>query len=257
MSERSLWLTYRKTEQVSEIMTTPRESQNPDKKPFLRRKSNPLIQSAGPKHENQYLDVRATQEFQSSKLTPREDRFKESPGTRMSTQQATPNRKTMAPNKYTITTNNKVSPNFQSMAYQEDAREAHKRRMAYNPLEASKNKLRVSHPISKYALDEKVSMEQPPFFSRNMPNTSPLCKSMVNARPSRYDDPLKFTESRLRDPKLSGFTATSNFMLFGEKFSINSRDGVKEMTSVPLSKSRERPKPTVVKPELAPKPEFP
>ena len=43
MSEKSLWLTYRKTEQVSEILTTPRESQNPDKKPFLRRKSNPLI----------------------------------------------------------------------------------------------------------------------------------------------------------------------------------------------------------------------
>ena len=141
------------------------------------------------------------------------------------------------------------------MAYQEDAREAHKRRMAYNPLEASKNKLRISHPTSKYAADEqRVSMEQPPIYHRHMPNNSPLCKSMVNTRPSRFEDPLKFTESRLRDPKLSGFTATSNFMLFGEKFSINSKDGVREMTSVPLNKSRERPKPTAKpEPQLEPK----
>ena len=84
----------------------------------------------------------------------------------------------MAPNKYTVTANNKVAPNFQSMAYQEDARAAHKRRMGYDPREASKNKLRVN-PTSRYANDElNVSAEYPTAFSRNIPNSSPFSKSM-------------------------------------------------------------------------------
>ena len=89
MSEKALWLTYRKTEQVSDVMTTPRGS-NPrnsnsysgTKHIFLKRKSNPLAQSAGRSYEkNNFLsaskntpferahEMRATYDY--SKLSPR------------------------------------------------------------------------------------------------------------------------------------------------------------------------------------------
>ena len=118
---------------------------------------------------------------------------------------SSPTRKNMMPDKYTITTNNRVEPNFQSMTYQEDARQAHKRRMNYNPMEASKNKLPVT------------------------------------SRPGRFEDPNRFTDQRGKDPKLAGFGATSTFLLFGEKVTISSRDGVKEMSSAPIGRSSRSP----------------
>ena len=86
MSERALWLTYRKTEQVSDVMTTPRgsnyNSNSGVKHIFLKRKSNPLAYSAGRTYEkNNFLsaskatpfdrtsDLRGTYDY--SKLSPR------------------------------------------------------------------------------------------------------------------------------------------------------------------------------------------
>ena len=155
------------------------------------------------------------------------------------------------------------------MAYQEDALAAHKRRMAYNPMEASKNKLRVSHPTSKYNQDDQPRgpAESLAAVSRSQPHFSPS-KSAANVRPSRFDNPVRFAETKMSDPKLAGFSASSTFMLFGEKMTLTSTGGVKEMTSMPLhrrdktrSKSGERVFPKAVvedRPSPAPRaaPEF-
>ena len=164
MSEHSLWLTYRKTEQVTDQMSTPR-SRSIKPHSFLRRKSNPLLNSSASKNPylsaskssvgNRQLDksVEIRRYTETSKPSPRgSTRMMTMPGN------TSPTRKSMVPDKYTITTNNRVEPNFQSMTYQEEARMAHKRRMNYNPMEASKNKLQVT------------------------------------SRPGRFEDPNKFTD---------------------------------------------------------------
>ena len=42
--------------------------------------------------------------------------------------------------KFTISHNNRVEPNFNSMTYQEEARASFKKRMGYNPMEAAKKR---------------------------------------------------------------------------------------------------------------------
>lgn len=109
-------------------MSTPR-SKSIKPHTFLRRKSNPLLNSANSK--NAYLSASKShisnkQLDKSVEIRRPAEMTRQSPraGARMMTMPNTssPTRKSMVPDKYTITTNNRVEPNFQSMTYQEDAR---------------------------------------------------------------------------------------------------------------------------------------
>ena len=118
MSEQSLWLTYKKTEQVTDQLSTPR-SRSIKPHSFLRRKSNPLLNSSTGKNNylsaskssvgNRQLDksVEIRRYTEVSRSSPRGS-------TRMMTMPSTtsPTRKNMMPDSYTITTNNRVEPNF-------------------------------------------------------------------------------------------------------------------------------------------------
>ena len=73
MSDRGLWLTYRKSDQANDsiMVTTPRgrgeyHPTSSTKHIFLRRKGNPLAQSAGPKMHSNFTPAKQTHPFEAA-----------------------------------------------------------------------------------------------------------------------------------------------------------------------------------------------